>query len=213
MSNREDLLEGAKRCLYEKGFARTTARDIASAAGGVSLAAIGYHFGSKEALLNAAMMQATAEWGEELERALSAEVDPDASPMERFEAVWTRVVDSLAGYRPLWAAQFEILAQIDRAPEIRRFLADAVQQARLGLASTLANIDPAAEPAKAQVVGGFYQAMLSGLLVQQLTDPDRAPTGRDLGDAIRAITSAGPVADDGARHPGGAAPDRRATSR
>ena len=36
--------------MLEKGYARTTARDIASAAG-VSLAAIGYHFSSKEALL------------------------------------------------------------------------------------------------------------------------------------------------------------------
>ena len=32
MGNREDLLAGAKKCLYEKGYARTTARDIASAA-------------------------------------------------------------------------------------------------------------------------------------------------------------------------------------
>ncbi|MGH3910201.1 MAG: TetR/AcrR family transcriptional regulator, partial [Pseudonocardiaceae bacterium] len=69
MGNREALLAGAKQCLYEKGYGRTTARDIA-AASGVSLAAIGYHFGSKEALLNAALMQATMEWGEELERAL-----------------------------------------------------------------------------------------------------------------------------------------------
>ena len=29
MGNREDLLAGAKKCLYEKGYARTTARDIA----------------------------------------------------------------------------------------------------------------------------------------------------------------------------------------
>ena len=33
MGNREDLLAGAQRCLYEKGYARTTARDIASASG------------------------------------------------------------------------------------------------------------------------------------------------------------------------------------
>ncbi|MGH3887067.1 MAG: TetR/AcrR family transcriptional regulator, partial [Pseudonocardiaceae bacterium] len=96
----------------------TTARDVA-AASGVSLAAIGYHYGSKETLLNAAMMQATEEWGEELERALATETAPDATPMERFEAAWARVVESLAAHRPLWAAQFEIFAQIDRAPDIR----------------------------------------------------------------------------------------------
>jgi AcrR family transcriptional regulator len=42
VGNREQLLEAAKRCLYEKGYSRTTARDIATAAN-VSLAAIGYH--------------------------------------------------------------------------------------------------------------------------------------------------------------------------
>ena len=78
MGNREALLAGARQCLYERGYARTTAH-IAAAAG-VSLAAIGYHFGSKEALLNAAMMNATGEWAEQLERVLEAEVAADASP-------------------------------------------------------------------------------------------------------------------------------------
>jgi len=50
MGNREDLLAGALECLKTKGWARTTVRDIAAAAG-VNHAAIGYHFGSREALL------------------------------------------------------------------------------------------------------------------------------------------------------------------
>lgn len=50
MGHREDLLEGAKRCLLAKGFARTTARDIVKESG-TNLASIGYHYGSKDALL------------------------------------------------------------------------------------------------------------------------------------------------------------------
>jgi hypothetical protein len=45
----------------EEGYARTTARDIAAAAG-TSMAAIGYHFRSKDALLMAAMLEAFDEW-------------------------------------------------------------------------------------------------------------------------------------------------------
>ena len=56
MGNREDLLRGAKRCIVELGYARTTARDIADAAG-TSLAAIGYHFGSKQNLVTTAMTE------------------------------------------------------------------------------------------------------------------------------------------------------------
>jgi len=53
MGHREDLLAGAVRCLREKGYAHTTARDIV-AASGTNLASIGYHYGSTKALLNAA---------------------------------------------------------------------------------------------------------------------------------------------------------------
>ena len=52
MGHREDLLEGAKRCLLEKGYGRTTARDLVQASG-TNLASIGYHYGSKDALLRA----------------------------------------------------------------------------------------------------------------------------------------------------------------
>jgi AcrR family transcriptional regulator len=33
VGNREDLIAGAKRCLLEKGYVRTTVRDIAAASG------------------------------------------------------------------------------------------------------------------------------------------------------------------------------------
>ena len=57
MGNREDLLAGARKVIIERGVAKATARDIAAAAG-VSLAAIGYHFGSKERLLTEALTDA-----------------------------------------------------------------------------------------------------------------------------------------------------------
>jgi AcrR family transcriptional regulator len=186
MGNREALLAAAKRCLYEKGYARTTARDIA-AASGVSLAAIGYHFGSKDALLNEARIQAIGEWSGELTRALAADVGPDATPMERFEAIWTKVIESFETHRPLWAASFELLAEIDQAPEVRKVVADAQERARKGLASLFHGIDPALDEHTAWVVGSFYLGLLPGVMAQWLIDPEHAPSGRDLADALRAI--------------------------
>src|SRR6266513_66374 len=98
MGNREALLAGAKRCLREKGYARTTARDIATASG-VSLAAIGYHFGSKDTLMNQALFEAIGEWGDELRAALDTEVAPGASTLERFETTWTRLIDFFERHR------------------------------------------------------------------------------------------------------------------
>jgi AcrR family transcriptional regulator len=188
MGNREDLLAAAKRLLYEKGYAGTTARDLA-AASGVSLAAIGYHFGSKEALLNAARIEALGEWADELGRALAAGADPDASPVEQFQAIWTKVIESFAAHRPVWAASFEMLAQIDQAPEVRAAVADAQERARLGLAALFHQLDPALDERKAWVVGSFYLALLSGVMAQWLIDPEHAPSARDLAQALQTIVA------------------------
>jgi AcrR family transcriptional regulator len=188
VGNREDLLAGAKKSLYERGYARTTARDIAAAAG-TSLAAIGYHFGSTEELMNAALLEAIGEWGDEVQRALSADLPHDANPIDRFEWYWTRVTDSFAKHRKLWAASVEILGQVDRVPGVREALAEGIQEGRLAWASLLQGIDPAADQKTAWAVGSFYQALLSGILVQWLIDPRRAPSGHDLTDALRVIAA------------------------
>ena len=60
MGHREDLLDGAADCLYTKGFGRTTARDVV-AVSGTNLASIGYHFGSKDALLTEAAVRGAGE--------------------------------------------------------------------------------------------------------------------------------------------------------
>jgi AcrR family transcriptional regulator len=188
MGNREDLLAAARRLLYEKGYAGTTARDLA-AASGVSLAAIGYHFGSKEALLNAARIEALGEWADELGRALADSADPGLTPVARFEAIWTRILESFAANRPVWAASFEMLAQIDQAPEVQAAVADAQEQARLGLATLFHRLDPAIDDQTARMVGSFHLALLSGVMAQWLIDPERAPSARDLAEALQTVAA------------------------
>lgn len=188
MGHREDLLVGAKHCLYEKGYARTTARDIV-AASGTNLASIGYHYGSKEALLNEALVQAIGEWGGELGRALAADVDPDAGPMERFEATWTRIVELFAKHRQLWAANFEVFAQVEHVPAVRQLLADAMEQGREGLGRMFHALDGEVAEESVRTLGSFYQALVTGVMAQWLVDPEHAPTGRDLADALRAIVA------------------------
>jgi len=186
MGHREDLLAGARQCLYELGYGRTTARDIV-AASGTNLASIGYHFRSKEALLNAAMIQAIEEWGQEMERVLAGAIDPNAEAAERFEVTWERVIESFSSHQQLWTITFEAFVQAERSPEVRSFLADAIQQGRLGLASLFHGGDIEADEKLASTVGSLYQALLSGVWIQWRIDPTRAPTGRDLVHALRLI--------------------------
>ncbi|HEX3365548.1 TetR/AcrR family transcriptional regulator [Phenylobacterium sp.] len=188
MSNRDDLMAAAKQCLREKGFTRTTARDLA-AVSGVSLAAIGYHFGSKEALLSQAMIEATAEWVGELETALASEIDPNAPLAIRFETVWTRILEVATANRQLWAANFEVSPYIDAMPEVREVMAAAQEKAREGLAELFQGAVRPDDPAANRAVGAFHYALMTGVLAQWLIDPERAPSARDLTQALRIIAA------------------------
>lgn len=69
------LLAGALACIRDKGLAATTSRDIAATAG-VNLAAITYHFGSKDALVAAALLDAVHQWLGPARSALATGGDP-----------------------------------------------------------------------------------------------------------------------------------------
>ncbi|WP_035855960.1 TetR/AcrR family transcriptional regulator [Cryptosporangium arvum] len=151
MGNREDLLRGAKRCLIERGWAHTTVRDIAQAAD-VNHAAIGYHFGSKDALLTQALVEAMEELSAELARRGAAE-----SPAER----WQALIDTFTTHRQLWVAQLEAAVQAQRSPEVREHLAAGQREGRDGLG------------------GSVPLALLTGLMLQWLVDPANAPSAAE----------------------------------
>jgi AcrR family transcriptional regulator len=189
MGHREDLLAGAVACLRENGYARTTARDIV-AASGTNLGSIGYHYGSVEALLNAAVLAAVEQWGAELADAMAAGIDPAAPFPRRFEQYWATVLATFGDYRQVWAATFDLFGVAERVPEVRAAIARGLQDGRMAWASLLHGIDPRAEPGKAQAVGSVHQALLSGILVQWLVDPGHAPSAGDLTGALRVIADA-----------------------
>ncbi|MEV4312027.1 TetR/AcrR family transcriptional regulator [Actinocrispum sp. NPDC049592] len=182
MGNREDLLAGAKQCLIEKGYRRTSARDIATAAG-TSLAAIGYHFGGKDNLLNLALVESAKEWGEEMERALAASLDPGMSAVERFEETWRRVIESFSTQRGMWLAQFRLLAELRELPDQGEFLVTALREGRRELAGIF---QPSAGDRR--VVGSVYHALLLGVMAQWLIDPSDALSSADLVAGLRTVS-------------------------
>src|SRR2546429_1342038 len=91
VSHREQLLQGAIECLRTKGYARTTARDIATAAD-ANLASIGYHFGSKEALLDEAVGKLCEESVRRMGEAAFAEAADN--PLARMAASWVAMLKS-----------------------------------------------------------------------------------------------------------------------
>jgi AcrR family transcriptional regulator len=189
MGNRDALLLAAKSCLLEKGYVRTTARDIASSAG-VSLAAIGYHFSSKEALLTEALLLAFDDWDREFRQALEANVNPKATPVERFESTWAKLMETFTTHRSLWVANFELFSQLEHYPEIRKNLVRTLHLARAGLAALFLGMDESAISRRtAETIGTFYHVLLTGLIAQWLMDPGSALSARGLTEALRSTAS------------------------
>lgn len=207
MGHRDQLLDGAKKCLYERGYSNTTARDIV-AASNTNLASIGYHFGSKEALLSAALVSAFQEWGNELDRVM-AEVGSDLTVAGRLETMWAGVLKSFTTHRPLWVAGIEAFSLAERMPELREMLASAYRRARPSLGQlTLAGTD--AEERTRLAAGSFLLAVMTGLTVQSLLDPEAVPESGDLISAVRAVferfdVQLAPEDDPLAQHGGAAA--------
>ena len=186
MSNRDDLLAGAKKCLLEKGYARTTARDIAQASG-VSLAAIGYHFGSKDALMNEAMFQAIGEWGDHLEQVFAA-AGPELSVQERFARVFDDISATFDENQALWMASFELIIQIDHIPGAREMFRNAIPEARKGLANLVLGVpEDHIEPDLEMGAGAVLYSLMAGLLIQRFADADRTPAGADLARGLRQL--------------------------
>ncbi len=191
MGHREDLLAAARRCLEKRGYARTTARDLV-AESGTNLASIGYHFGSKEALLNEAIGVSFQEWAERV-RALALAIEPDGDPMRTLAASWDAMLTSFAEYRGLAVAFTEALAQTERQPALRAQLAGIYEQSRTSVAAMISDVIGLPDGRQTRSLASFQLVVCDGLLVQWLLDPAAVPSGPELTDALL-LALGGPAA-------------------
>ncbi|MGH9097698.1 MAG: TetR/AcrR family transcriptional regulator, partial [Acidimicrobiales bacterium] len=122
MGHREQLLAAARQCLIERGYAGTTARDLV-AASDTNLGSIGYHFGSKEALLVEALNEAFTEYTEKVRAAAYGSSTDSADPRQVVETAWLTMISIMSEYRPLLVALVEALAQAERNESLRNRLA------------------------------------------------------------------------------------------
>lgn len=198
MGHREQLLDAARRLLADRGTARITARDLV-AESGTNLASIGYHFGSKQALLNAAIEAAFDEWAEQLAALVMA--DPSATPIQRGMATWVTAVESLPSRKQILRAYVDAIAQAQRVPELRGQIARHYRHARARVAAlvaeSLADGTPASDP-RCRAVAAFVIAVCDGMALQWLLDPEHAPSGAELQAGLLTVWSASvpaPVSD------------------
>jgi AcrR family transcriptional regulator len=190
VGHREQLLAAARRLLEERGYAHITARDLV-AASDTNLASIGYHFGSKAALLNAAIEASFDDWARQLAALVMS--DPDATPLQRASATWIASLQGLPDRRPILQAYVEALAQALRVPELRVQLAEHYRRARAMVAGLVAaslgdGLDP--DDPRCSAVATLVIAACDGLALQSLLDPEGSPSAADLAAGFAAVLEA-----------------------
>jgi AcrR family transcriptional regulator len=182
------LLQAAKQLVGERGYARTSVRELAAAAG-TNIAAVNYHFGSRERLLNQAVLEYFLEWAD---RVGEVDVDPDAEPLAQLAARTGPMIDGLAEAQPVFVVFLEALLQSTRSPELHGQLAEHyAEQRRRAMAAIAANkTGGALSPRFREVVASYILAVVDGFQLQAILDPAAVPTGDELAALYRGLAAA-----------------------
>jgi AcrR family transcriptional regulator len=203
------LLQAAKRLILEHGYAGTSVRKLTAEAG-VNLGAVNYHFGSRENLLNEAILESFLEWVESVGQVSGELTDsnPNAGPLEHMAAQARPTMAELPRKLPLFVMYLEALLQAQRSPELLNRLAVhyAEQRRRTSefiIAGTTGGEPPPRDeplPRMVEIAASFMIAVVDGLFFQAMLDPDAIPTGDELAmfyEGLAAATRASGPATSG----------------
>ncbi|WP_328387382.1 TetR/AcrR family transcriptional regulator [Nocardia sp. NBC_00416] len=187
MGNREALLAGARKALLERGLAKVTARDIAKAAG-VSLAAIGYHFGSKDRLITEALAEATGQGlGDVFDNRLREAAEGRSLP-ESVAPTWNGMLDAIRAHKEDLLLSLENAVRVARSEDSQQFIAEAVDGGVNELAQILRAADPPLTAADAHAVAKLYFTLLQGMTLLWFMAPAAdLIDGDDLARAVAAL--------------------------
>lgn len=132
-ATRSRLLDATLEVLRSHGVARTTSREIATAAG-VNLQAITYHFGSKDDLVAQALVHAVRTWIEPARAALTGVAE---DPLGRLFATVLALQQALERAREHFPAYVEALATASRNEKVRDQIVGLLAELRQALATSI----------------------------------------------------------------------------
>jgi AcrR family transcriptional regulator len=180
--NRKALLEAAVRCIQERGYGRTTARDLVDESG-TNLGAIGYHFGSKEALLNEALAECGRLW---LRRLADVAAANGAPVGDRWERTVTAALRAVEHGRTVAVGYLEAWTQAQRSPELRDQLAAHYREFRTATEAIASSAMQGREESIAdpEALSAVLVAVADGLIVQWLLEPDAVPDPARLAQVL-----------------------------
>ena len=170
IDTRQRLLDATRECLGRKGLAATTSRDITGTAG-VNLAAITYHFGSKDALVAAALLDSLRTW---LQPALDVLGAGGDDPAARTATAVQTLVTTFEAHRSEAPVYMEALLLASRMEPLHRGLLDLWSDLRRLLAEQMADMQRLGQLPRwidPHAMASLFIAVANGLVLQVTTDP------------------------------------------
>ncbi len=165
-------------------MAKVTARDIASAAG-VSLAAIGYHFGTKDRLISEAIAETVgSKIGDGMEDAIR-DAGEGRSLAQSLAATWDGLLDVIQKNQDELLLSVENGVRVARSPEAQAYMAEAADGAYAEVTRVLRETYPDLPAGDAEAVAKVLFLLFSGTGLQSLIAPAGAPVLGD--DVVRAV--------------------------
>ena len=194
---RERILDVAERLFADSGFASTSLRDITAEAG-VNLAAVNYHFGSKEALLGAILERRIQPMNERrIEMLDNVEADAGASGAEVDQIVaafldpaFQQVIAMGAHRRQLLKLLGQLHTQAN--PEVRKLFMRLFDEVRIRFTASfqraLPDIDPDEVARRVMYIVGAMSAIM--MWVEQ-PEQTQSATPDELRQSLVDFASAG----------------------
>jgi AcrR family transcriptional regulator len=168
-----ELREATRRCIGRKGLAATTARDITAEAG-ANLAAITYHYGSKDRLVAEALLEGFRAWLAPTVAVLAADGDPAA----RTAAAVQSLLATFDEHGDHAAAYLQALAHAPVADPLRLGIVQLWGELRELLAADMRALQDTGELGgwlDPEVMSAVLVAVANGLVVQAMVDPAGPP--------------------------------------
>ncbi|HLM86652.1 MAG TPA: TetR/AcrR family transcriptional regulator [Solirubrobacteraceae bacterium] len=183
------LLDAAKRLVFERGYSGTSVRELAATAG-TNIAAVNYHFGSREKLLNQATMELFREWMDRVSERGPA--DPNVEPLQQLAVRARAWVDQIPAMQPAFVVALETMLQSRRSPELRGQLAEHYAKLRQrAIEEMLATERGSQMPRRyLEVAASYMLAVGDGMQLQALFDPESIPTGEELATFYEGLAAA-----------------------
>jgi AcrR family transcriptional regulator/mRNA-degrading endonuclease toxin of MazEF toxin-antitoxin module len=190
---KERLLEATIRTIQERGREGATVRQITTAAE-ADLGSVNYHFGSKDELVDQALVAVCQRWVNSLKG--SGLVSAAGKTMgERIARSLGAFATSLPRNRSLALAFIEALATAERSPTVKEAMRASYGELRAAVAEVAGEgAGPLGQAGEvADTVAGAIVALFDGVLIQLLLDPHRELSPGELIASLGSLLTTGLV--------------------